>query len=76
LKNWERSDDSNTDYLLEVNLCLEEMAPDLPGGVVQEVEEVRVEVAEVPVEWGVTDLALALVAVVSALIAVLGCPIK
>jgi len=76
LKGWKRNQNKNTDYLSEVNLCLEEMALDLPGGGVQEVEEVRVEVAEVPVEWGVTDLALALVAVVSALIAVLGCPIK
>ena len=76
MKNWERSDDRNTDYLLEVKLCLEEMALDLPGGVVRVQEEVWVEVAEVLVEWGVTALALALVAVVSALIAVLDYLIK
>jgi len=52
------------------------MALDLPGGVVQAREEVQAEVAGVEVEWGVTALEPALVAVVSALIAVLGCPIK
>ena len=52
------------------------MALDLPGGVVRVQEEVWVEVAEVLVEWGVTALALALVAVVSALIAVPSCPIN
>ena len=52
------------------------MALDLPEGVARVQEEVWVEVAEVLVEWGVTALALALVAVVSALIAVPGCPIN
>jgi len=61
---------------LEVKLCLEEMALDLPGGVVRGQEEVRVEVARVVVEWGVTVLGLALVALVSALVVVPGCPIK
>ena len=59
-----------------MKLCLEEMALDLPGGVVRAQEEVRVEVARVVVEWGVTVLGLALVALVSALVVVPGCPIK
>jgi len=61
---------------LEVKLCLEEMALDLPGGVVQAREEVRAEVVGVEVEWGVTALGLALVAIVSALIVAPSCPIK
>ena len=52
------------------------MALDLPGGVVRAQEEVRVEVARVVVEWGVTVLGLALVALVSALVVVPGYPIK
>ena len=59
-----------------MKLCLEEMALDLPGEVVQAREEVWVEVAEVLVEWGVTALALALVVSAFALIAVPGCPIN
>ena len=63
-----------------MKLCLEEMALDLLGGVVRAQEEVRVEVwvkvAGVVVEWGVTVLGLALVAPVSALVVVPGCPIK
>ena len=59
-----------------MKLCLEEMVLDLPGGVVRAQEEVRVEVARVVVEWGVTVLGLALVALVSALVVVPGCPIK
>jgi len=61
---------------LEVKLCLEEMVLDLPGGVVRAQEEVRVEVARVVVEWGVTVLGLALVALVSALIAGPDYPIR
>ena len=52
------------------------MALDLPEGVAQVLEEVRVEVAEVLVEWAVTALALALVVSAFALIAVPGCPIN
>jgi hypothetical protein len=37
-------------YLLEVQLCLEEMEPDLPGGAVQVLEEVQAEAAGVPAE--------------------------
>jgi len=76
LKDWKRNNNKNTDYLLEVKLCLEEMALDLPGGVVRVQEEVRVEVVGVGVEWGVTALGLALVALVSALIVALRCSIK
>ena len=52
------------------------MELDLPGGVVQAQEEVEAEVVGVGVEWGVTALELALVAVVSALIAAPSYPIK
>ena len=52
------------------------MALDLPEGVVRVQEGVRVEVVGVVAEWEVTALALALVVVVSALIAVPGCPIN
>jgi len=59
-----------------VKLCLEEMALDLPGGVVRAQEGVWVGVVRVVVEWGVTALGLALVALVSALVVVPGRPIK
>ena len=52
------------------------MALDLPGVVVQVQEEVRVEVVGVEVEWGVTVLGLALVAIVFALVVALSCLIK
>ena len=52
------------------------MALDLPEGVAPVLEEVRVEVAEVLVEWAVNALALALVVSAFALIAVPGCPIN
>ena len=52
------------------------MALGLPGGAVQAQEEVEAEVVGVGVEWGVTALELALVAVVSALIVATGCLIK
>lgn len=41
---------------LEVLSCLEETELDLPGGVVQEQEEARVEVVEVLAEWGAIGL--------------------
>jgi len=52
------------------------MALGLPGGAVQAQEEVEAEVARVGVEWGVTALEPALVAVASVLIAAPGYPIK
>jgi len=52
------------------------MALDLPGGVAQVQEEVWAEVVGVVVEWGVTVLGLALVAIVSALIVAPSCLIK
>jgi len=61
---------------LEVKLCLEEMAPDLPGEVVLAQEKVWVEVAGAEVGWEVIVLESVPVAVVSALIVVLGCLIK
>ena len=48
-------------------ICHLEMELDLPGGVIQAQEEIEAEVVGVGVEWGVTALEPALVAVVSAL---------
>ena len=59
-----------------MRLCLEEMALGLPGEAAQAQAEVWVEVVRVGVEWGVTALGLALVAVASALTVVPGYPIK
>ena len=52
------------------------MVLDLLGGVVRVQEGVRVEVAGEVVEWGVTALGLAQVALVFVLVVVTGCLIK
>ena len=61
---------------MEVQLCLEEMAAELPGVVAQEVAEVWEEEVEVVAGWGAPALGLAPVGIVFAPIAELECPIR
>lgn len=51
---------------MEVKLCPEEMAPDLPGVVVPAVVEVSAEAVGVLAEWAVTARGLAQAGIVSA----------
>lgn len=59
-----------------MELCLEEMALDLPGEVARALVEVQAEVVEAVVGWGATALGRDLVATASALAVVLSCLIK
>jgi hypothetical protein len=59
-----------------VRLCLEEMAPGLPGEVVRAQAEALVEAARVPAGWEVVGLEPVPVGIVSALIVELEYPIR
>ena len=74
MRGWKRKENKKANYLLEVQLCLEEMGQDLLG--VQVREEVWAEAEEVLGGWEVTALELALEVSVFALVVELGCPTR